>query len=90
MYTINSNYNLPDKNGYFGEFGGMLVSEKHKKVLLELEKEFNKYFFDENFRKEVYNLLQTFSGRPTPLYFASKFASMVATKALTSAVFCSS
>ncbi len=72
MYTISEKYKMPDENGFFGEFGGMLVTEAHKKVMRDLEAAFNKYFYDENFRKEVYDLLQEFSGRPTPLYFAKK------------------
>ena len=74
MYTISSKYTLPDENGFFGEFGGMFVTEAHKKVLRNLEKEFKKYFFTEEFRNELYELLKTYSGRPTPLYYAKKLS----------------
>ena len=70
MFVKNLKYNLPDKDGFFGEFGGAFVPENFKKVLKRLDDEFEKAVNDENFLKEVYELLKDYSGRPTPLYFA--------------------
>lgn len=66
------NYNLPDKNGFYGEFGGAFVPENFKSVLENLDKEFEKAWADDSFLNEVYSLLKDYSGRPTPLYFASR------------------
>ena len=72
MFVKHKNYNLPDKDGFFGEFGGMFVPENFKPVLRKLDEEFEKAIKDENFEKEVYELLKEYSGRPTPLYFAKR------------------
>ena len=39
--VVHKNYNYPDQNGFFGEFGGAFVDEKFKSVLANLEKNFN-------------------------------------------------
>lgn len=70
MFVKNLKYNLPDKDGFFGEFGGAFVPDDFKKVLNRLNEEFEKAIADEAFLNDVYGLLKDYSGRPTPLYFA--------------------
>lgn len=65
-------YNMPDENGYFGQFGGAYVGEDFRPILTKLDEEFEKAINDENFIKELYDLLVDYSGRPTPLYFAKR------------------
>ena len=49
MFVKHKNYNLPDKDGFFGEFGGMFVPENFKPVLRKLDEEFEKAIKDENY-----------------------------------------
>lgn len=72
MFVKNLKYDLPDKEGFFGEFGGAFVPENFKHVLKNLENEFEKAWADPVFLSEVYNLLKDYSGRPTPLFFAKR------------------
>lgn len=65
-------YNMPDENGYFGQFGGAYVGEDFRPILTRLDEEFEKAINDENFIKELYDLLVDYSGRPTPLYLAKR------------------
>lgn len=65
-------YNMPDENGYFGQFGGAYVGEDFRPILTRLGEEFEKAINDENFIKELYDLLVDYSGRPTPLYLAKR------------------
>lgn len=65
-------YNMPDENGYFGQFGGAYVGEDFRSILTRLDEEFEKAINDENFIKELYDLLVDYSGRPTPLYLAKR------------------
>lgn len=60
----------PDKNGYFGEYGGRFVPETLIPVLDELEDTYNKLQKDVVFWTELERLSRVYSGRPTPLYFA--------------------
>lgn len=69
-YEKNLKYNLPDRKGYFGEFGGCFVPESLKIVLKQLEVDFERAWADDTFLNEVYSALQMMSGRPSPLYFA--------------------
>jgi len=66
------NYSLPDKNGFYGEFGGRFVDDNFMPVLEKLADDFEKAWNDDSFLKEWYDLLVEYSGRPTPLYFAKK------------------
>jgi len=65
-------YELPDKNGRFGQFGGKYVPETLMSSLIELENAFNEAWQDEDFLCQLYNLMKNYSGRPTPLYFAPR------------------
>ena len=64
--------NLPDKNGFFGEYGGKFVPETLMYALDELEKTYNKLKDNNEFKKQFYKDLSEFVGRPSPLYFAER------------------
>lgn len=67
------NYDFPDKDGRFGDFGGKYVSETLISALDQLEETYEKIKKDKAFLKEVKNDLETFVGRPSPLYFAQRW-----------------
>jgi tryptophan synthase beta chain len=73
MANKTNNYNYPDKNGRFGSFGGRYVSETLISALEELESLYKKIKNDKKFQEELTNDLQTFVGRPSPLYFAKRW-----------------
>ena len=61
---------LPDNFGRYGDFGGRFVPETLMPAIHQLEKEYLLSQSDEEFQIELRNLLNTFVGRPTELYFA--------------------
>ncbi|HEX9048493.1 MAG TPA: tryptophan synthase subunit beta [Verrucomicrobiae bacterium] len=63
---------LPDSSGHFGRFGGRYVSETLMPALLELEKAYDHYRNDKEFKEEFAYYLRQYVGRPNPLYFAAK------------------
>ena len=63
---------LPDKTGHFGRYGGKFVPETLVPALTELEDAYLKAKNDPAFQKELNDLLQEYSGRPTPLTFANQ------------------
>lgn len=70
------NYNLPTKDGFFGEFGGRFVPPSLEKVLVNLTDSFNKYIHDPQFIKELNILYKEYANRPSNLYFASRLTKL--------------
>ena len=66
------NFNFPDKEGFFGEYGGKFVPETLMYALEELENTYNKLKDNKDFIDEFYKDLSAFVGRPSPLYFAQR------------------
>lgn len=67
----------PDKNGYFGNYGGRFVPETLINALQQLEEAYNYFLHDAAMQQELANLLHHYAGRPTPLYFAKRLSAMV-------------
>lgn len=65
---------LPDKNGYFGAFGGRFVPETLMPALDELSAAYKTIKQDKGFWEEFERLSRDYSGRPTPLYHAANFS----------------
>ncbi|MBD3227675.1 MAG: tryptophan synthase subunit beta [Candidatus Lokiarchaeota archaeon] len=70
----------PDNLGKFGEFGGMFAPEILMPALTELVEGFEKYRNDKNFRQEFIDILESYGGRPTPLYYAKKLSEEIGCK----------
>ena len=64
--------NLPDKDGFFGEYGGKFVPETLMFALNELEQTYTKLKENNDFNSEFHKDLTEFVGRPSPLYFAKR------------------
>ncbi|MBY9006678.1 MAG: tryptophan synthase subunit beta [Candidatus Lokiarchaeota archaeon] len=68
---------FPNKLGRFGDFGGIFAPEILMPALDELNKAYKKYINDTSFQEEFYNILKHYSGRPTPLYYTSRFSEYI-------------
>lgn len=58
--------------GRFGVYGGRYVPETLMAALEELEREYDKAKHDRGFQRRLDELLRTYAGRPTPLFFARR------------------
>jgi tryptophan synthase beta chain len=65
---------LPDAAGHFDQFGGKFVPEALFAALKQLEDEFHAAIVDPDFRAELSGLLADYTGRPTPITDAKRFA----------------
>ena len=72
MTIKNSFKQLPDHKGYFGAFGGRYVSETLMPLILEVEKEYKKIKNKSSFKEELSHYMETYIGRPSPLFFAKR------------------
>lgn len=58
--------------GRYGVHGGQYVPETLMNEILNLEKQYEHYSKDEDFCRELDDLLKNYAGRPSLLYFANK------------------
>ncbi|MDX9702751.1 MAG: tryptophan synthase subunit beta [Candidatus Auribacterota bacterium] len=65
---------LPDKRGYFGDYGGKFVPEILMYALEELEKTYEEACNDPQFLDQFSYLMANYVGRPTPLYYAARLS----------------
>jgi len=62
----------PDAGGHFGPYGGRYVPEILMAPIEELETAYLAARDDAGFQAELAELMHTYAGRPTPLYFAKR------------------
>ena len=65
-------YQQPNKDGFFGEYGGRFVPEILMTAVLELEQTYRTAIEDPEFQAEFEELLVQYVGRENPLYFAKR------------------
>lgn len=65
-------YQQPNKDGFFGEYGGRFVPETLMTAVLELEQTYRTAKEDPAFQAEFEELLVQYVGRENPLYFAKR------------------
>jgi tryptophan synthase beta chain len=64
----------PDARGRFGAYGGRFVPETLIPALEDLERAWTAARADPGYRAELSRLLETYAGRPTPLFRADRLA----------------
>lgn len=69
----------PDRNGYYGRFGGAYIPEILHKNIVDLEAAYRRWVDDEEFNREFDRLLRDYVGRPSPLYKAERLSNHYAT-----------
>jgi tryptophan synthase beta chain len=67
----------PDGGGHFGPYGGRYVPEVLMAPIEELEQAYLAARDDAAFQLELAELLRTYAGRPTPLYFAKRLSEIL-------------
>lgn len=68
------NYNLPDKKGHFGQYGGLFVAETLMESIEELNEAYEKFIKDPEFLAELDADLHDYVGRPSPIYHAQRMS----------------
>ena len=72
--TANDVVSVPDLRGHFGKFGGRFVPEALMAALDELDEAFRKASVDPSFIKQLRDLQVNYTGRPSPITEAKRFA----------------
>lgn len=74
MSSIKVDYQSPDLQGYYGEFGGAYIPEMLQRNVMELREKYLLIMQDPEFQKEFVHLLKDYVGRPTPLFKAERLS----------------
>ncbi|MFZ4771141.1 MAG: tryptophan synthase subunit beta, partial [Ferruginibacter sp.] len=82
MKTISKIKNIsnPDKQGYYGDFGGAFIPEMLYPNVEELRINYLKIIATKKFKSDFNALLADYVGRPTPLYFSKNLSAKYGTK----------
>lgn len=67
-------YTEPNKQGYYGKFGGAYIPEMLHRNVEELRTQYLEIIQSDSFQKEFRELLKDYAGRPTPLYHAKRLS----------------
>ena len=59
--------NYPDKNGYFGKYGGVYIDDKLKAAMAEITEAYYSICQSRKFIAELRRIRKEFQGRPTPV-----------------------
>jgi tryptophan synthase beta chain len=70
-------YDLPDKRGHFGPYGGVFVAETLIAALEKLRSQYEHYRSDADFQAELAYELKHYVGRPTPIYHAKRWSALL-------------
>lgn len=65
---------MPDKDGYFGEYGGQIVPPELKAVMDEIARAYDEVSRTKAFQDELKELYADFVGRPSPIFYAKRLS----------------
>ncbi len=68
---------FPNKEGYFGKFGGNFLSENLVKEFSKIEKAYRTIGESHDFIQKLRDIRKHFQGRPTPVYYAKRLTEYV-------------
>ena len=69
--------NYPDKNGYFGKYGGAYVSDDLKNAMAEITDAYFTICKSSKFISELRRIRKEFQGRPTPISYLERLSGSI-------------
>ncbi len=70
---------LPDKDGYFGPYGGSFIPEELQKIIDEITEAYLTIREDPEFLNELADLYKHYVGRPSPIFHAKNLSAKYGT-----------
>ncbi|WP_136799637.1 MULTISPECIES: tryptophan synthase subunit beta [Desulfosediminicola] len=77
MSTDIKSIEMPDKNGWFGEYGGSFIPPQLEKILGEINEAYLEITQDPAFHEELNMLYRDFVGRPSPIFHLKNLSTKV-------------
>jgi tryptophan synthase beta chain len=69
--------NMPNAQGYFGEFGGRFVPEQLEPIMQEIEDAYYAIKDTEEYKNDLRYLHKHYTGRPSPVFYAENLSTKV-------------
>ena len=69
--------NYPDKNGYFGKYGGVYISDELKEAMKEINDAYFTICKSRKFIAELRRIRNEFQGRPTPISHLERLSNSI-------------
>ena len=69
--------NMPNKDGYFGEYGGSFVPDVLNDILAEITQAYEEIRKDPAFNEELQSLYKNYVGRPSPIFHAKNLSNKI-------------
>ncbi|MBN1956820.1 MAG: tryptophan synthase subunit beta [Desulfuromonadales bacterium] len=63
---------MPDKDGFFGEYGGQIIPPQLKAIMDDINMAYDQVSQTKAFKDELQALYSDYVGRPSPIYFARR------------------
>jgi tryptophan synthase beta chain len=79
LFDKKAEYQEPNQEGYYGEFGGAYIPEMLYGNVEELKHQYLDIMKDPDFQIEFHALLRDYVGRPTPLFYAERLSKEMGT-----------
>jgi len=64
--------NMPDKKGYFGEYGGQVLPPEMQAIMNEIDGAYEEIRQTKEFQQELAELYAKYVGRPSPIFHAKR------------------
>lgn len=74
LFNPTVNYQQPNEEGYYGDYGGAYIPEMLYGNVEELKSKYLEIMNDPSFQAEFHSLLKDYVGRPTPLFLAERLS----------------
>ena len=68
---------MPDKEGYFGEYGGQVLPPELKAIMDGINDAYEEVWQTEAFQTELNELYADYVGRPSPIFYAKKLSEQI-------------
>ncbi|MDD3118041.1 MAG: tryptophan synthase subunit beta [Victivallales bacterium] len=65
---------MPDKNGYFGKYGGQYIPENLKQAMDDIDHAYEEIIRRQDFQDELDYLFKYYVGRPSPIYHCRRLS----------------
>ena len=69
--------NYPDRDGYFGKYGGAYISEELRRAMEEITEAYFTICKSSRFISELRKIRRDFQGRPTPISYLERLSGML-------------